>query len=178
MIHISEKAHEILVEKLSSFHLAVDMTCGLGRDTLFLASKFEHVLAVDLQEEAIAATKNLLTLNGYQNVTYLHKSHDQIESDLHAPIDAAIYNLGYLPGGDHEIHTSPDTTIASLKLILHHLRPCGRVVLVVYQKHTGNEAMQIRHYCANLPSQEYDVTRISVLNKELSPYLIVIDKIR
>ena len=49
----------------------IDATMGNGNDTLFLcelAGEAGHVLAFDIQEEAVRATSDLLKSQGYENI--------------------------------------------------------------------------------------------------------------
>lgn len=54
-------------------------------------------------------------------------------------ISDAIFNLGYLPGGDKTIVTYPETTIAGIKGCLNHLCHNGLVIVVAYYGHPGGE---------------------------------------
>ena len=42
---------------------AIDATCGNGHDTLFLSETFEGVIALDIQNEALENTRNLVLEN-------------------------------------------------------------------------------------------------------------------
>jgi len=176
MIYIAEYAHR-LFEKISPANLLLDMTCGRGFDTLYLSKLSKQVLAFDISQEAIASTKTLLEENQVHNVTLIHDDHAHVENHVFGEIDGAIYNLGYLPKSEKEFVTSGLSTITSLEKVLSRVRVGGMVVIVVYQKHTGNEAMEVKHFCSNLPSQQFDVLQYAVLNKELAPYVIEITKI-
>lgn len=176
MIIVATLAHEILTEIHLLDSVTVDMTCGRGNDTLFLSRISKKVIAFDIQKEAIDSTRALLQEHQRDNVELVLSSHSEALSYLPKQIGAVIYTLGYLPHGSKEIMTHPETTIKSLEDTLPLLMDGGICVIVVYQKHDGNEAMAVKHYCSNLPSKEYDVLKLSVLNKELSPYIIKIQK--
>ncbi len=53
----------------------------------------------------------------------------------HGKVTGAVFNLGYLPGGDKEIVTRPKTTILALNQILEMMAPEGILVLVIYHGH-------------------------------------------
>ncbi|MBN2504586.1 MAG: class I SAM-dependent methyltransferase [Bacilli bacterium] len=176
MIKVAEWSHELFLQRDFHDKILIDMTCGSGRDTLFLAGIANKVYAFDIQVEAIEMTRSLLEQNNVTNVTLINSDHQFVSDHVKKPIAGAIYNLGYLPGGSKEIRTESDSTINSLKKLLELLEIEGIVVLVVYQKHTGNESMRLLHFVERLPSRHFDVMKYSVLNKELAPYIIKITK--
>mgnify|MGYP001352909026 CR=1 FL=1 len=176
MINVSEWSHGFFLEQDFRTKTLVDMTAGTGRDTLFLASISARVIAFDIQSEAIEITQKLLEENKIDNVELIHDDHQNLGRYITSKIAGAIYNLGYLPGGEKTIRTGPGSTISSLRTLLGLLEPGGIVVMVVYQKHDQTESMRLLHFCEELPGRIYDVTRYSVLNKELAPYIIKIQK--
>ncbi|MGD9909256.1 MAG: class I SAM-dependent methyltransferase [Candidatus Izemoplasmatales bacterium] len=170
-------AHELLSILDLSNDITVDMTVGRGQDTVFLSKVSKGVIGFDIQEEAIQETKKRLDELHIENVKLIHDSHHLIRQYIKNEIGCMIYNLGYLPHGDKDILTQGSTTIESLKEGLPLLKKGGRCVITVYQKHPGNEATLLQHFTSNLSSKEYDVTKWSILNKELAPYIIIIDKL-
>ena len=96
--------------------------CGNGHDLLYLAERAQsecHLYGIDIQEQAVSASRELLASKKLQSnvtITFLHNSHDialhqEIKENT---IDLIIFNLGYLPGGDHSIITRPHNTIEAL----------------------------------------------------------------
>src|SRR5690625_7389394 len=74
-------AHHLLEESINKGELVIDATCGNGNDTVFLSElvgREGHVLAFDIQKQAIQNTKNLLNNNEFNNVSVIHDSHAQI----------------------------------------------------------------------------------------------------
>ncbi|QIK70326.1 methyltransferase domain-containing protein [Erysipelothrix sp. HDW6C] len=128
-----QAAHEFMLQFLNTQSRVVDMTCGNGHDTLFLAHHAQHVYAIDIQKAAIEATE-ILTQD-YANITFLNQSHDTVDYKKIAPITGAIYNLGYLPGSDKTLITTAATTIASLKKLLDVVSDF--IVVSCYLKHEG-----------------------------------------
>lgn len=143
--------------------LVFDMTCGNGHDTLFLASIAKHVVAVDVQVEAIENTK--LITKDYSNITFIHESHDNIDLSDYPVIDGAIYNLGYLPGSNKHIITESSTTLRSLQLITPHLTHF--LVVSCYRKHCGGneEYLAVKSYLESLNAEIHSFT----YDTELSP---------
>ena len=47
-------------------------------------------------------------------------------------IDCIVFNLGYLPGGDHRLATKPASTLRALEQSLPLLKKGGMVSLCIY----------------------------------------------
>ena len=61
--------HEVIRSQAQREGYYIDATMGNGNDTLFLcelAGETGHVLAFDIQEEAVTATSALLKTHGYE----------------------------------------------------------------------------------------------------------------
>ena len=144
-IRVTERSQLLAREVLRPGDLAMDGTAGKGRDTACLAMAVGptgHVHAIDIQPEAIAATGNLLNLANLSARVTLHtRSHADVRAVLptehRGRLGAAIFNLGYLPGGDTAIVTRPTSTTAALRAAYAELRPGGRIVCVAYTGHPG-----------------------------------------
>lgn len=110
-------SHELLSQVVSYGDTVVDCTVGNGHDTLFLANLVGTdgtVYGFDIQPQAIENTKALLrkTPPSAKNIFLYNISHSKVDEILpyQTMISAAIFNLGYLPGGDKTIVTYPDIT--------------------------------------------------------------------
>ena len=67
-------------------------------------------------------------------VTLFQHGHEKIKRDafpltLHGKVTGAIFNLGYLPGGDKSIVTKPSTTISAIKQLLDMMANEGIIVI-------------------------------------------------
>lgn len=154
---------------LSRARVVVDATCGNGHDTLFLASRLEPgavLLGFDLQRAAVSATRARLENAGIgSNVLLFARCHSALPEVLAENgldrIDAAIFNLGYLPGGDHRTTTLPDSTGAALLAVLDILSPKGRVAVVAYRGHPGGEleTTLVEHLWRRIGSGGFTVRR-------------------
>ena len=51
-------------------------------------------------------------------------------------VSLIMFNLGYLPGGDHSLSTKADTTIEALEKGLNLLHEGGMISLLIYDKYT------------------------------------------
>ena len=79
----------------------------------------------------------------FNHVSLIKDGHENIEhhiNDTHkGHIDAAIFNLGYLPKGDKSIVTKPDTTIQAINSLLSLMSIEGIIVLVIYHGHSEGQ---------------------------------------
>ena len=130
-------AHSFLMQYVKRGGFAIDATAGNGHDTVFLArlvGETGRVLALDIQPEAIAATRTGLEQNEcadrVQTVCDSHENLAQYASQ--GSVDAAVFNLGYLPGGDHSIFTTPDVSVPAIRTALSLLRRGGVLTACVY----------------------------------------------
>ncbi len=160
----------------------IDATCGNGFDTLFLcnmAGSTGHVKAFDIQEQAIERTNSLLKDNiKLKNYEIIKDSHELISQYLTSNIDAAVFNLGYLPFSDKTIATKGDKTLSAIKNLLPHLKDNGRIYITTYiLQDSGQEIKEIQSYLRTLDKSKYNVLHLSIENKENSPpELFIVEK--
>jgi ubiquinone/menaquinone biosynthesis C-methylase UbiE len=153
----------------------VDATCGNGQDTAVLAravGEEGHVYAFDIQKKALIMTETRLHMHGYNNVHLLMKSFESMSDHLQEnSVSAVIFNLGYLPGGDHSITTTADTTLAGLKAALRTIRRGGIVTVVLYDGHEEgiNEKKQVLEWAAGLDSRKYHTAFVNMINQGNNP---------
>ena len=176
----------LLLEKaISPGDVAIDGTMGNGHDTLFLAKlvgEKGHVYSFDIQESALEQTKARLEENEMaNNVTLIHAGHEHVKSRIpeKSEIAGAIFNLGYLPGGNKEIITTAPTTISSVEQILEMMKPEGIIVLVIYHGHPGGdiERDEILQFARALPQDTAHVLEYRFLNqKNNPPFIVAIEK--
>jgi SAM-dependent methyltransferase len=139
------RAHRELAEVLREGDIAIDATAGNGHDTAFLAARVGElgkVIAFDIQAEAIASAKARIEALGLtRRVTFIEASHATM-ADHVAPDSAAavVFNLGYLPGGDHSLITREEETLPALNRALVALKAGGLLAIVCYPGHAGGDA--------------------------------------
>ncbi len=162
----------------------LDATCGNGKDTLFLAEGVGpggKVFAFDIQDAAIEATAKLLAGKGLLERASMHRdSHENILQYIRVPLKAAMFNLGYLPGGDHAAITIPESTIRALEGALSLLLPRGLVSVVAYSGHPGGEYEKdmVREFLAKLDQRQYAVLNYEFINQiNHPPQLFLIEKL-
>jgi len=178
-------AQELLLSKLACAACMIDGTAGNGKDTLFLAKnspKDAIVYAFDIQESAIAASRELLVENHLdQKVELILDSHTHILDYIKIPIDVAMFNLGYLPGHCHETMTSPASTIQALSHVIEQLSVGGLLSVVAYPgHHQGQEEHHaVRNYVMELPAKQFTVVCLDMINHtKKPPVLYLIEKVR
>ncbi len=176
-------AHSLLDSTLESDSVVVDATCGNGYDTYFLASRVPNgkVLAVDIQAQAIEATKKMN--QNFDFIEYIQDSHANIATHLEQlnihQIDGAIFNLGYLPRSDKTIVTEGSSTTCAIKALLKKLNTGKLIVLVVYHGHEGGKAekKEVLRFVESLDQKKFSVIRYGFINQINSPpFVIAIQK--
>jgi putative rRNA methylase len=118
-------------------------------------------------------------MNESENVILINDSHHKIKDYIEENIDCAIYNLGYLPGGDKSITTVYDTTIESIKGSLELLNKGGIVAIAIYHGHEEGqkEKDEVLLFLQNLSSKEYGVMLHKYLNRSnIAPLLVIVEK--
>ncbi|MDR1781472.1 MAG: class I SAM-dependent methyltransferase [Bacilli bacterium] len=158
--------------------IALDMTLGHGYDSIELTKHFKKVFAFDIQEEAINSAKE--NLKDYHNINIIKDNHLNYDNYVKDKIALAIYNLGYLPHGSKEITTNKDSTIASLRKLLVQLKINGIIILVIYIGHPQGyqESKAINEFIKELALCQFKIIEYKILNRELAPYILIIEKIK
>ncbi|AKG04054.1 MULTISPECIES: class I SAM-dependent methyltransferase [Salimicrobium] len=180
-------SHELMKKAVTEGDIAIDATCGNGHDTLFLASLTKesgHVYGFDIQKDAIEATAaRLKENNSVHQVTLNEASHAEalkyIPEERHPNIRGAIFNLGFLPGSDKTVVTTPEHTIEAIDNILSVMEKGGLVVLVVYHGHEGGkkEKEKVMEYAGNLDQRSVHVLKYEFLNqKNNAPFIVALEK--
>ena len=159
----------------------IDATAGKGNDTAYLAEKVGaegKVIAFDIQPLALAATEMLLKQkNIYQQVNLVLNGHEHIDKyALPETVDVIMFNLGYLPGGDHQVATKAETTLQGIEKGLKLLKPGGIMTLAIY--HGGDTGFEERDavlkYLQKLDYNEYTVMLTDFYNRPNYPPLAVV----
>ncbi len=130
-------AHDFLRHRVRPGSFVIDATAGRGRDTAFLCSlagPSGRVLAVDIQPEAVSATNALLAQKGYASFAKaVLASHAHLNDFAEtSTVDAIMFNLGYLPGGDHQIFTRSQISLPAIDMALELLKPGGCMTVCIY----------------------------------------------
>ncbi|WP_078379321.1 class I SAM-dependent methyltransferase [Sutcliffiella halmapala] len=167
--------------------IAVDCTVGNGHDTVFLAElvgSSGHVYGFDIQEQAIKETAEQLDKKeASKRVTLFKASHarllEHIPVEDHSNIRGAIFNLGYLPGGDKEIVTLAESTITAIEQLLSVMTKEAVIVLVVYHGHPEGQVERdaLLDFVMNLDQKKAHVLQYRFMNQVNNPpFIIAIEK--
>lgn len=176
---------EICKEKIKCGDKVIDATMGNGNDTAFLCQLVGpkgKVYAFDIQEEAIVNTKQrLLNLKLEDRAELIHDGHENIDQYIKEDVALIIYNLGYLPKGDHNLTTKSDTTIESIKKGLDMLCENGIIIIVVYPGHENGaqEKLALEGFSNTLNQREFSVVNINFINQVNNPpQMTCIEKVK
>ncbi|HWO96961.1 MAG TPA: class I SAM-dependent methyltransferase [Bacillus sp. (in: firmicutes)] len=180
-------ARTLLQKAVKEGDIAVDATIGNGHDTVLLAElvgETGHVYGFDIQHQALENTKQKLIEQKLENrVTLFQKSHSQLHellpSSVSKQVTGAIFNLGYLPGGDKSIVTKADSTIEAIEQLLEVMAPEGIIVLVIYHGHPEGalERNHLLQYVTGLDQQKVHVLQYKFMNQQNNPpFIIAIEK--
>ncbi len=180
-------ARILLQKSVQPGDITVDGTMGNGFDTAFLADlvgETGHVYAFDIQSEAIHnTTAKLEEKQLLDRCTLFHAGHEQLNSLIPAnetrKLTGAIFNLGYLPGGDKSITTQASTTISAIEQLLDVMVPEGIIVLVIYHGHPEGEMERdkLLEYVKNIPQKVAHVLHYGFMNQvNHPPFIVAIEK--
>jgi methylase of polypeptide subunit release factors len=164
--------------------IAIDATVGNGYDTLFLAHAVGpagQVIGFDVQKAALKNASELLRFTGMiDRVRLVLGSHSDIGDYLRngRPVQAAMFNLGYLPRSDRSIVTRAVTTLAALDGLLPHLASEGRVTILSYRGHaTGPEEYQeVKRYLDSVRDSLLVREIASQFDADVAPRLFLLEK--
>ncbi len=165
-------SHRFIKRHLPKGGFAIDATAGNGGDTLMLCETLGAegcVLAMDIQEQAVTNTRKLLEENGYAHMVRLvQDSHANLEQYA-APesADCVMFNFGWLPGGDHTVFSTPDTSIAAVTAGLELLRSGGVMSLCIYHGRNNGTAERdaLLSFLPTLDNRRYTVIRGDFINR-------------
>ncbi len=163
-------AAEILQRAVSPGDAVIDATMGNGHDTLFLcqlAGETGRVYAFDVQEQAVESTKKRLEEAGILSRAALFCiGHEHIAEKVPGPVSAVVFNLGWLPGGDHSVTTHWETTKKAVESALSLLKPMGVLVICAYPGHAegDRERAALTAFLSALPPQQFNVLHQKFLN--------------
>ena len=199
-------AKRLVGERVRAGDGCVDATVGNGVDTLFLAERVGAggaMFGFDIQAAALEQAMAKLEKAGCAariwrggaeagaeavrgaagTVQLLLASHElmakYVPQEWHGRLAAVMFNLGYLPGGDHRIITKPDSTVRALEAAFSLLRPGGIITVVIYTGHDGGteEELAVRRWALGIDQKIAQVLDYHFINQHhMPPYLLAICK--
>lgn len=165
----------------------VDATIGNGHDTAFLAElvgEKGHVYGFDIQAEAVTKTKERLAERDLlDRVSLFQTGHEHVREMINleddGQISGAIFNLGYLPGGNKSIVTKSETTIAAIEQLIEMMARGGVMILVIYHGHKegAKEKDDLLKFVQSLDQNDVHVLQYRFINQMNNPpFIIAIEK--
>jgi predicted methyltransferase len=177
------QSHQIISGIVTAGDVVIDATAGNGNDTAFLAGlvgSSGKVYSFDIQETALNNTGIRLAEQGLESrVELINSGHEHIAKYVNTPVKAAMFNLGYLPGGNHNIGTRGSTTIEAIKAIMELLVVHGVISIVVYYGGDSgfDEKNDVINYIQTIDCKKYTVMKTEFVNQiNCPPILICIEK--
>jgi methylase of polypeptide subunit release factors len=183
MLSAAKRLFELSIKENGIY---ADFTMGNGNDTLYIKKMCPSgkIYAFDIQKEALEITKKLLEYENCldENVHLICDSHARFKKYIpeFAELDGAIFNLGYLPGGDKSVTTKAYSTLFCLKEALGILKEGAVIVISVYPGHGegAKEGEEILNYAANLDKRQFDCLYHRLINIPEAPFIIAFQKKR
>lgn len=177
----TELAWSLLRPVIKAGDLVIDATAGNGHDTVFLAEcvgQTGRVIAFDVQEEAIrSAVLRVEAAHFTQRVEFLLKSHSRMmEHASPESVTAVMFNLGYLPGEDHETTTTSEETLTALDAAAHLLKPGGALSVICYPGHAAGalEAEAVEQWMTHHTKKGWRVAKYEMLGTQRpAPFLLL-----
>ncbi|HOJ10717.1 MAG TPA: class I SAM-dependent methyltransferase [Clostridiales bacterium] len=180
------QSHDYIKNLVKSGDVVVDATAGNGNDTLMLAKLVGEkgkVYSFDIQEKALENTlRKLIDAGVEERVTVIKADHQYMDTYIteKGQTKAIMFNLGYLPGGDHSISTKPETTIQAVKKAMDLIMPGGLISIVVYYGGDSgfNEKNSIMEFIKTIDPKKYVVMKTEFVNQiNCPPILLFIERI-
>lgn len=177
-------ARDVLEQAVQPGDTVIDATMGNGHDTLMLCESVGPegmVYAFDIQEAAVKETGELLSAHGMADrARLIHSGHEHMREYAEEPVQAVVFNLGWLPGGDHSVTTKWETTACAVQAALELLKPGGVLVICAYPGHAegDRERKELSGLLSRLSNREYNVLRQQFLNAGIgAPECFVVQKL-
>ena len=176
-------AADYMMRTIRQGDAVVDATMGNGKDTLFLCElvgETGHVYAFDVQRKAVERTRERVKEAGFEaRTTLLLAGHETMDEHIKEPVQAVMFNLGWLPGAEHIVTTQTETTLRAVQAALDLIAPGGIVTVCVYPGHEEGtrELEALKKYVSGLSVRMYNVLYHCFVNaSSQTPQLFLIRK--
>lgn len=173
---VVEFAHHFIRQHVKQGDFCIDATAGNGHDTIFLCElvgENGRVVAMDIQEMAIEHTKQLVKEYDFENRTeVVLDSHEHMEQYAkEESVSCIVFNLGYLPGGNHALATKAESTIHAMEASLTLLKKKGLLSVTIYSGGDSGfeEKDRVLEWLKGLDAKKYLVIVSEYFNRPNHP---------
>jgi 16S rRNA C1402 N4-methylase RsmH len=182
MVPLTQQAQRFVSTALPSGGIAIDATAGNGHDTLFLANRVGPggtVYAIDIQQSALDRTAARLLAAGLSNVELVLGDHAELgqllPETIRGRVQAIMFNLGYLPGGNQQLVTRPERTLLALEGAQEFLAPGGILSVLAYRGHPGGaeETKAVRRWYGGHSAEDWRALAFPDEDDGIGPVLFV-----
>lgn len=178
------QSHDIVMKVVQAGDTVIDATAGNGGDTVFLAElagSEGKVYSFDIQQTALDRTREKLKMLGLDDrAELICDSHENMDLYVKQPVKCVMFNLGYLPGGDHKIGTRGNSTIAAIQKAMELIVLNGIITVVVYYGGDSGfeEKEQVLEFIKTIDCKKFTVSKTEFVNQiNCPPILVCIEKI-
>lgn len=178
-------ARSLMLSKIRPGMTALDATMGNGHDALWLCEavgELGRVFAFDVQAAALEATRARLSGAGVLGrATLVLAGHEHMREYVDHPVDAALFNLGWLPGGDKTVTTCVPTTLAALEACTELMAADALLTVCAYPGHGEGEREKdaVLSWASNLPGNRFQARVTRYLNQPAqTPLMLAIHKLK
>jgi tRNA A58 N-methylase Trm61 len=175
-------AQDILRGVIRPGDRVIDATAGNGHDTLFLAEcvgQDGKVLAFDVQAKALESARARVAEHAGR-VEFFQESHAGMAARAEpGSVAVVMFNLGYLPGEDHELTTESSETLVALEAAAGLLRPGGVLSVICYPGHPAGaaEAEAVETWMTALTATGWRVAKYGAVGtRRAAPFLLLAAK--
>ena len=173
-------AWELVERSVQAGDVCVDATLGNGHDACRLCELVGEtglVYGFDIQPEAVGASAKRLDEKGFAPRVRLYNiGHERMGDFVQENSATAIlFNLGWLPGGDHSFTTRVETTLKAVETALTRLKPGGVLTVCIYPGHEegSRERDALLERAKTWDSGVYDVMLRCYMNQPNDPPLLL-----
>ena len=178
---ITSWVHHFIEDHVQPGAVCIDATMGNGNDTaLFsrLVGEKGRVIAFDVQQMALDHTKAKLEKEQCpENYELILASHEQMGDYAEEnSVSCIAFNLGYLPGGDHEKATKAESSIRAIETGLGLLKKKGLMTVCIYSGGDSGfeEKDAVLAYLRQLDGKKYLVIVSEYANRPNNPPIPVL----
>ena len=173
-----EMTKKIMERTIFPGNIVIDCTVGKGNDTIKLAKlvgPYGKVYGFDIQNRALDLTKEKLKReNLLDRVILINDGHENLSNYIMEKVNFVVFNLGYLPEGDHSIITKAETTTMGLNDSLNALAQGGILLATCYTGHNGGleEMNEVEEFLSKLNQKEYSTLKFQFINQINNPPIL------